>query len=138
MEFVGSWVALEDIEEGTGELQYYVGSHRIPEFLYEGKTRAVPSTSPQVDRFTDWVARQSETMELSVKRFHPKKGDVLIWHADLVHGGSVVTKRGKTRRSLVTHYCPNDVDPCYMSTLRHSGRLEAGPGCYCSFPVRGE
>ena len=31
-------------------------------------------------------------------------GDVLIWHSQLLHGGSAITDAAKTRRSLVTHY----------------------------------
>ena len=39
MELVGCWIALEDVAPGSGELQYYVGSHRIPEYLWLGRSR---------------------------------------------------------------------------------------------------
>lgn len=32
-----SWIALEDIEPGSGELMYYPGSHRDPLFLFDGE-----------------------------------------------------------------------------------------------------
>lgn len=35
-----SWIALEDIQPGAGELVYYPGGHRFGEFLYPGKRRA--------------------------------------------------------------------------------------------------
>ena len=36
--------------------------------------------------------------------FLARKGDILIWHADLAHGGSPVKHPGITRKSLVTHF----------------------------------
>ena len=36
--------------------------------------------------------------------FFPAVGDVLIWHAQLLHGGSPIKAADQTRTSLVTHY----------------------------------
>ena len=44
--------------------------------------------------------------------FAAKRGDVLIWHADLVHGGNPVS-RSITRKSVVTHYCPKRLAPLF-------------------------
>jgi len=44
--------------------------------------------------------------------FMPKKGDVLLWHANFIHGGSEVAEPELTRKSLVCHYFSNDVF-CY-------------------------
>jgi hypothetical protein len=33
-----------------------------------------------------------------------KKGQAIIWHANLLHGGSPQTDKAKTRNSQVTHY----------------------------------
>jgi phytanoyl-CoA hydroxylase len=33
-----------------------------------------------------------------------KKGDVLIWHGALAHGGSIITNPNQTRKSFVCHY----------------------------------
>ena len=57
------------------------------------------------------MQRQSEAAGCELVRFLPKKGDALIWHADLVHGGSPRTDRDLTRWSLVSHFCPLDVGP---------------------------
>ena len=32
------------------------------------------------------------------------KGDVLVWHHNLLHGGSAIEREGATRRSMVAHY----------------------------------
>lgn len=128
MEFVGCWVALEDITPGSGELQYYEGSHKIPEFLWCGRGRARPPEWDDHRAFLRWVCEKSEAQGCPLTRFHPKKGDALIWHADLVHGGSPRLKREITRWSLVSHYCPVDVDPEWMDRVPHSGRREHAPG----------
>ena len=33
LELAASWIALQDVEPGSGELMYYEGSHRLPEYL---------------------------------------------------------------------------------------------------------
>ena len=35
-----------------------------------------------------------------------RRGDVFIWSADPLHGGSPVEAAGKTRNGMVFHYCP--------------------------------
>jgi ectoine hydroxylase-related dioxygenase (phytanoyl-CoA dioxygenase family) len=49
--------------------------------------------------------------------FAARKGDVLVWHADLVHGGNPVS-RATTRKSIVTHYCPKHLSPLFSEHLR--------------------
>jgi|ERR1051326_4944088 len=36
--------------------------------------------------------------------FHAKKGDALIWHANLVHGGSMRRNMQLSRKALVCHF----------------------------------
>jgi ectoine hydroxylase-related dioxygenase (phytanoyl-CoA dioxygenase family) len=36
--------------------------------------------------------------------FHARKGDVLIWHANLVHGGSERKNLALSRRAVVCHF----------------------------------
>jgi len=136
MELVGCWTALEDIAEGTGELQYYVGSHRIPEYRWLGRARAMPPEFEDDRDFKRHVREESERMGLELRRFRPRKGDVLLWHADLVHGGSKRLRPGLTRQSLVSHFCPVDVDPEWYGEIPGSGKLEHAPGCYYCFPHR--
>ena len=42
-----------------------------------------------------------------------RKGDALIWAADLAHGGKPISQ-DHTRLSIVTHYCPAEVAPLYF------------------------
>jgi len=120
-QFCASWIALEDVTANAGELFYYPGSHRFPDYVYGEKykslheaNRFVPGGVPQ-----EALLRHLRTLE-ETARAHgmrretllAKKGDVLIWHADLVHGGSPIS-RDVTRKSVVTHYCPKYVSPLY-------------------------
>jgi len=45
-------------------------------------------------------------LQNSIKKnvFTAKKGDVLIWHANLFHGGEPHLNKTKTRKSMVLHY----------------------------------
>ena len=43
----------------------------------------------------------------------PRKGDLIVWHARLVHGGTPVTGEGRTRKSLVAHYLTKSVKAYY-------------------------
>ncbi|MFN3242604.1 MAG: phytanoyl-CoA dioxygenase family protein [Planctomycetota bacterium] len=114
MEMVGVWIALEDVQPGTGELQYFVGSHRIPEYRFDGRWRRKRSDDPDDEPFLRHVYEQSVAAGCELVRFLPKKGDVLVWHADLVHGGAQDGREGATRKSFVTHFCPSDVMPGWM------------------------
>jgi Phytanoyl-CoA dioxygenase (PhyH) len=117
LEFAASWIALEDIRPGSGELAYIEGSHRLPEYLFSGKYKhwnAKRDGDAQHAEWHDQLHQNSERMGLPQKTFLPRKGDVLMWAADLAHGGSAVTDPSLTRKSLVGHYCPNRVEPFYF------------------------
>lgn len=135
-ELAASWIALEDIKPGSGELQFYVGSHRMPEFHFgNGRKHYIPGLdSPdEHDRYLEFINANVRAMSLELRPFHAKKGDLLIWHADLVHGGAPITRRDQSRKSLVGHYCPADVSPNFFSYLPETAELRPeGVGFYCS------
>ena len=131
MELCASWVALEDIKENSGELMYLPGSHRFPEFLFGGDSKWLHPGCGDLPQFFDHLNACAKRFGVEAQLFRPKKGDALIWSADLVHGGSF--HDGKhTRRSLVTHYCPVDIDPMYMYYGGHTGKVKCGEGQYYS------
>ena len=35
MELIASWIALEDVQPGSGELMYVPGSHRFEVFIFQ-------------------------------------------------------------------------------------------------------
>jgi phytanoyl-CoA hydroxylase len=124
-QFAASWVALEDVTIGAGELFYYPGSHRFPDFLYGGKYKSIAEAArcgysvdnAEIERHVAILARRAESQGIEKKQLAAKKGDVLIWHADLVHGGNPISS-DTTRKSLVTHYCPKRISPLSSEQLK--------------------
>ncbi|MFC3440608.1 phytanoyl-CoA dioxygenase family protein [Sphingobium rhizovicinum] len=117
MAIAATWLALEDISEGTGELEYYVGSHHAPDFKFGGINKWISQKPDDHDEFLQSLHRDAETYRQRKHSFLGKAGDVLIWHADLAHGGSRVAHPEKTRKSLVTHYTGVNEDPHYLRTV---------------------
>lgn len=115
LEFMASWIALEDIQPGSGELMYYPGSHRLADALFgHPPGKALLPGDPAAPTYSAQLARRCESAGLTLEHFRPRRGDALIWAADLAHGGSA--RRGThTRRSLVTHYCPLHRRPPYAT-----------------------
>jgi hypothetical protein len=114
MSMAASWVALEDVQEFSGEFEYVPGSHLIPEMLHGGATKAHYGDMEEYARIL--ASRREKCTEggLKTERFMARKGDVLIWHADLMHGGAVIEDHSRTRKSLVAHFMPLGVMPTFM------------------------
>lgn len=99
---VAIWVALEDCGADAGPLRYYPGSHRIPPFAFsDGGRHAIESEMPAWHRY---MAGEVERLGLQPRQFAARRGDVFIWSADLLHGGSPILDPMRTRRSAVFHY----------------------------------
>jgi ectoine hydroxylase-related dioxygenase (phytanoyl-CoA dioxygenase family) len=109
---IAAWIALEDVTHENGPLFYFPGSHQLPYLLNndfnEGATYLTLGKKDYVDYedvLEDLVAQKNFTH----KEFLAQKGDVLIWHANLVHGGAPILDKNRTRKSMVVHYYANDV-----------------------------
>ena len=101
----GVWIPLEDIHPDSGPLIYIPGSHRLPYLQAHDVGHHPDKTSkPKQDIFHPaWLA-MIKAQGLKAEAYTPKLGEALIWHANLLHGGSEVRDRQKTRWSQVTHY----------------------------------
>lgn len=96
----GVWVALEDIGADQGPLKVVAGSQGVAPAVFE----AVTAGQTGFDMGTYETALASRVAAMTAEEFHASMGDVLIWQADLAHGGSPVGDPGSTRWSQVTHY----------------------------------
>src|SRR5260221_4276812 len=115
----GVWIALEDVQPDSGELEVYKGSHRLPRVYMDGSGCA-KGTNDDWNEFGDTVAARWREM-LAEGRFEkmtyrPKRGTVLIWHENLMHGGSVRIDQSLSRRSIVSHYFADGAIAFYDST----------------------
>jgi ectoine hydroxylase len=109
---IAVWIALEDTNMENGPLFYYPGSHRLPFLLNsdfnEGETALTLGKKDYPD-YEDAIEKLIAKNNFEKKIFLAKKGDVFIWHANLIHGGSPVLNNELTRKSMVIHYYANDV-----------------------------
>jgi hypothetical protein len=144
MQFCASWIALEDVHPDAGELFYHVGGQRMAEYLYSGQYKSVGEAkrlNPESDlseamwEHVQFIKIKARGMALAPERFLAKRGDVLLWAADLPHGGSPIST-AITRKSIVTHYCPAEIVPSYFEDglrteiRRHQERAFYSSGHY--------
>jgi hypothetical protein len=107
----GVWTALEDVNEDNGPLHYFAKSHKLP--FYEMVDMGVRgSKSKQMkneymdysDYYENFIGELVEKLKLKKDILRIKKGQSLIWAANLLHGGEKINTIGSTRKSQVTHY----------------------------------
>ena len=117
----GVWVALEDIDIDSGPLVYYPGSHRWPIYVNEHISACGNAIQASFEPLWERLVELHDTKPVC---FRAKKGQALIWAANLLHGGSRQKDPFMTRWSQVTHYY---FDSCvyYTPLLSHpfAGRI---------------
>src|ERR1700730_14638832 len=103
------WIACEDIDADSGPLVFYPGSHRLAyvfsrdvgisemEFQREGYRSYQEKYEPYIESLI-------ASNRIEPKYFHARKGDVLIWHANLLHGGSPRRNMQLSRKAVVCHF----------------------------------
>lgn len=99
---IASWMAFEDVDPTAGPLVYYPRSHHI--LLYRFRDGSHHATNADMPEWTAYIEREVKERGLEKKTFLARKGDVFLWHSDLVHGGGPIQDPHKTRRSLICHY----------------------------------
>ncbi len=112
---IAVWVALEDINEDNGPLHYYPSSHKLPYLMnkdYDNEGNDLFLGAHRYAEYEDRIEEQAKKQGLEKKIFLAKKGDALIWHANLLHGGNPHLNKSKTRKSVVFHYYAKEVI-CY-------------------------
>lgn len=99
---VACWIALEDVQPGSGPLRLYPASHLIAPFVFsDGTKHAHDAEMPQ---WASYMQSAIDSRSLSSVSVFAKAGDLVIWHSDLLHGAEPITETTSTRRSLVAHY----------------------------------
>lgn len=142
LQFTASWIALEDVVPGAGELEYLVGSHKLlPEYTYPGGFKSTSESgrfgteanavSEAVGKHEEQIVTEGQRRALKREPFIAKRGDILFWHADLAHGGSPISL-DRSRKSVVTHYCPREIAPLYFENVSSTIRKHKLSGYYTS------
>lgn len=109
---VGVWIAFEDVNETNGTLQVVPGSHKWP--IYEYHNLNLPHPDDIKDGWVEnYRVYENFLVDLiKAKKGTPKpvtlkKGQALIWAANMLHGGCNipgVTDFNKTRLTQANHY----------------------------------
>ncbi|MDY6802927.1 MAG: phytanoyl-CoA dioxygenase family protein [Cyanobacteriota bacterium] len=107
----GVWVALEDTDLNNGPLHYYPGSHKLPIFDLNdlGIAGSYQNKPYQVyPIYEEFLQSLIEAKGLKKHKLSIKKGQALIWAANLLHGGEPILDPKRSRHSQVTHYYFSD------------------------------
>jgi len=123
--YVACWFALDTITPDSGPFQFVPGSHKWPHikkskilnFVPEEvrQTRAWPIHSERV--LTPFFEEKIAAENLEKVEFTAEKGDVLIWHARLLHRGTVAKNPDRLRKAIISHYTALDA-------MKHYGPVE--------------
>jgi ectoine hydroxylase-related dioxygenase (phytanoyl-CoA dioxygenase family) len=105
-----AWVALEDIELSSGPLVFVPGSQWLPFMNSDAVRTSTPAGGCPHHHMSVMLDQNISRAGLKVKSFLAKKGDVLLWHCNLVHGGGRVTDPARSRLSMACHYAAAGVD----------------------------
>ena len=121
-----AWVALEDIAPSNGPLHYYPGSHKLPYYLnadYQNEGTNWLIGSKEYTEYEANIARKIAEAGIEKQIFLARKGDVFVWHANLMHGGEPHLDPAQTRKSMVFHYF-SQAHICYHEITQRPALLE--------------
>lgn len=108
----GVWVALEDVNESNGTLQIVPGSHKWEIYDYESLNLLHPDNLENGEAenyryYENFLIDLIKTKKAKTKTVTLKKGQALIWAANMLHGGcniEGITDLEKTRLTQANHY----------------------------------
>jgi phytanoyl-CoA hydroxylase len=126
MLLVATWIALEDVVEGSGELGYYDRSHRLPHYLFKDGSKRMNFAADDQAQYVRGLDAACRKHGMAYERRLARKGDVFFWTADLVHCSHRRTlPDGTSRLSCVTHYCPSTTTPFWFRHHPDKRQIEA-------------
>lgn len=104
----GVWIAMEDIHEDSGPLQVVPNSFTLPNVNQEKLGLNIPKNlkilKENYSIYEDFIRNQIKELKLKPEPVIIKKGQCLIWSANLLHGAFKRKNKKLSRKSMVTHY----------------------------------
>ena len=105
---VGAWVALEDTHKKNGPLTVVPGSHKLSLIDYQDLKRKKASNIKELEKnyrvYEEYIQNIIKYKKLKTKELYIKKGQVIVWAANLLHGGVKMKSYKFTRKSQVIHF----------------------------------
>ncbi|AIF49236.1 phytanoyl-CoA dioxygenase family protein [Dyella japonica] len=121
--YLGVWVALDDVSDDNGPLRVVPRSHLLPPIDLARMRRDVfgdgsiaPLSPEGWNAYQEEVQRQCNEANLAFLPMHAQRGDVIVWHPQLFHGGAPHLSP-RTRRSVVMHVTPKGVPVGHMDVF---------------------
>jgi len=122
-QYYGVWYALEDTHVNAGPLKYYIGSHKLAvPSGHDTCNKIVPTYKNtnlvdidsgykciiEYNKVIEDLCKEQKLLCVDQNNYINKinKGDIIIWHPKLLHGGSDIIDPHLTRYSMVTHNVP--------------------------------
>jgi len=102
-----AWIALTDVDPRAGPVFYYEGSHMIPPYTMQDfglRDRDQDDAGINYAKYQDMMHQHMIDAGYTRKDLVIKRGHVLLWSANLVHGGPTAEVEGLPRFSQMTHY----------------------------------
>ena len=109
--YIAVWIALDDIHPDSGPFEYIRGSHKLPKITNQKTLERIPEEL----RDEHWPKRSEQFLtplfesliqenNLKRRQFIARKGDVLFWHARLMHRGTEPVNPLLNRKTAILHY----------------------------------
>ena len=120
---IAAWVALEDIALNQGPLHFFPKSHTVQNILnFEKSVQdhgrfAGKALNKVYENRTELLIKEEH---LRKEIFLAKKGDVFIWHSNLLYGEEPKLNGALSRKSMVFHYYSTSAICFHESTQRPS------------------
>jgi phytanoyl-CoA hydroxylase len=129
--YLGVWSALDEVGDDNGPLMVVAGSHKLPALDIQamrrslfGDARIDPLSPKGWETYQVAVQEQCKDFELYAQPIHVSKGDVIVWHPQLLHGGAPHLSP-RTRRSVVMHVTPQATPVGHMDVFFDPARQTA-------------
>lgn len=143
----GVWIPFEDVDDDNGPLFYYPSSHKWPSYSNEHigvSGYQINKSYGNYPKFTTLWDEMAIAMGVSREIFKAKPGQALIWAANLIHGGSLMKDRQRTRWSQVTHYYFSDcayttplANDIYQGQIYYRNIFNISNSCYVKNIING-
>lgn len=105
---VGAWVALENVNKNNGPLTVVPGSHKLSLIDYQDIKREKATNLNELEKnyrvYEKYIKNLIKYKKLKTKELYIKKGQAIIWAANLLHGGAKMKNYKLTRKSQVIHF----------------------------------
>jgi hypothetical protein len=113
----GIWIALQDVIQESGELEFFPSSH-MEEPVRSSCLKTGKVNNHDYIKFAGEVEAifQDIAYKYQSVAYYPLKGDVLIWNENLLHGGKPRLRKETERRSIVIHTFAENSVVFYDST----------------------